>query len=110
MAEATRNLTDEEAADLRLVMSSEQGRRVIRRLLAKTGMYMSVFRSRPNVRPEERLTFNAAQAEVGVRLQAEVLEASPDMYVRMNSEAAARKLLERNPAPATTEGGDSGGE
>ncbi len=100
------NLTEEEAADVRWAMSSEQGRRLVRRWMAKTGMYMSPFRMRPNVQPDERLVFNTAQAEIGKRIQADLLEAAPEMFHRMNSEAAARKALERIGKKDANEGND----
>jgi hypothetical protein len=89
-------LSPEEIQDLRKVMSLPEGRRVIRRWMSKTGMYKSVTRMRPNVAPDERILFNAAQQDFGHRMQAEVGCADPVGFQLMNSEAAAQKAMEKD--------------
>jgi hypothetical protein len=89
-------LSPEEIQDLRKVMSLPEGRRVIRRWMAKTGMYRSAMRMRPNVAPDERLLFNAAQSDFGKRMQAEVMAADPVGFQLMNSECAAQKALAKD--------------
>lgn len=88
-------LSPEEIQDLRKVMSLPEGRRMIRRWMSKTGMWRSVTRMRPNVAPDERILFNAAQQDFGHRMQAEIMAADPVGFQLMNSEAATRKAMER---------------
>ena len=95
MADSLKLLSDEETADLRGVMATPGGRRAVRRWMAKTGIYRSAMRMRPNVLADERLLFNVAQQDFGRRIQAEVMEADPMNFQLMNSEATARKLMER---------------
>lgn len=77
-------------------MNDLRTRRLIRRIIAGCGVYQSAFRTRANVLPEERIAFNAAQREIGLWLQEEAMLAHPEGYLRMNSEAAAQKALERD--------------
>ena len=91
------NLLPEEVQLIRFVMSDARGREFVRWIMAKTGLYASSMRMRPNVRPEERVLFNVAQAEFGKRIQANVMEADPLGFQVMNGEAATRKQMEKNP-------------
>ena len=85
---------EEEILDLREVMSNQRGRRVVRRLLASAGIWKSTFRPRKGVRPEDWVVFNAAQRELGQFLMDEACGAHPAGYELMNSEAAARAMIE----------------
>lgn len=67
--------------DVRWMMSSPRGRRLVWWLLAKTGINRTSFNNSGSV-----MAFNEGQRNIGLMLQAEVLEASPDAYMTMLQE------------------------
>jgi hypothetical protein len=84
-----------EVEDIQKVMSFAEGRRFIRRLLSKGGLYMSVFRDRPLLTPEQRVVFNGAQRDFAQWLHDEVLVCAPQSFELMNSDARAQYVLDR---------------
>jgi hypothetical protein len=94
MAKSAKEVREEEIGDVFKAMSHLESRRLIRRIIANCGVFLSAFRARPNVRPEDYVVFNAAQREIGLWLQEEAMNANPEMFIRMNSEAIAQKALE----------------
>lgn len=70
-----------EVEDWRWLMSGPRGRRVVRRLLALTGMHQSGMRGGP-----ELLSFHEGERNVGLRLTKLVTEHTPAEYVQMLQE------------------------
>src|SRR5688572_5104789 len=95
MAKTAKEVREEEVGDMFEAMSNLRTRRLIRRIIANCGVFLSAFRPRANVPTEKLETFNNAQREIGLWLQDEAMQANPEMYLRMNSEAIAQKALER---------------
>lgn len=93
-----KEVRDEEIDDLRWMLSGPKGRRLMWRILARTGMGESIFRQ-PSiaVRPEERLIFNGAWKDFGEWLKCEAAAADPVNYEKMDLEARLTKALERGP-------------
>jgi hypothetical protein len=98
-----REIRAEQLGDLALTMKSEAGRRLMRRILAYCCMYESVFTPRKGVLPEERLVYNGAIRDVAQWLEEEVMSADPDGFMRMNSEARNRAIMDVMPAPKQAE-------
>lgn len=67
--------------DVRWLMSSPRGRRLVWWLLSKSGVSRTSFNNSGSV-----MAFNEGQRNIGLMLQAEVLEASPDAYMTMLQE------------------------
>lgn len=67
--------------DVRWLMSSPRGRRLVWWLLGKSGVSRTSFNNSGSV-----MAFNEGQRNIGLMLQAEVLEASPDAYMTMLQE------------------------
>lgn len=79
-----RKLTESEArdrADLISVLSTPQGRRFVRRVLAQAGHRMSTFHTNALV-----MSFNEGRREIGVWLEAEVIDAGEEHYIRLLKE------------------------
>ena len=95
MAKSAKEVREEEIGDMFEAMSNLRSRRLIRRIIANCGVFLSAFRARPNVLPEERVVFNTAQRDIGLWLQEEAMTCNPEMFLRMQSEAIAQKALER---------------
>lgn len=72
----------EELEDLKAVMSTGPGGRLIQRLLRITGPYRSVFDSDP-----VRMAFMEGNRNFGCRIVSDMLEACPEQYVRLIVEA-----------------------
>lgn len=70
-----------EVEDFGWLMSGPRGRRIVRRLLAKTGLYQSSNRD-----GEGMLAFHEGQRNVGLRLMALINEHFPDEYILMLQE------------------------
>lgn len=96
MAKSAKEVREEEIGDMFEAMSNLRTRRLIRRIIANCGVFLSAFRARPGVPPDQLVTFNAAQRDIGLWLQDEAMNCNPEMFVRMNSEAIAQKALERD--------------
>lgn len=77
--EKLRSLQDRE--DTRLVMSTPGGRRFLARLLERSGVNRSSFTGNANT------YFNEGQRNLGLFLQAELVDTSPDLYLTMLSES-----------------------
>lgn len=67
--------------DLVSVLSTPQGRRFVRRVLAQAGHRMSTFHTNALV-----MSFNEGRREIGVWLEAEVIDAGEDHYIRLLKE------------------------
>lgn len=71
----------QDVEDIKWLMKSEAGRRVAWRLLAKTGLHRT-----PYAGHDAQTNFNCGQADVGLWFQAEILEHTPEAYLRMLKE------------------------
>lgn len=67
--------------DVKWLMSSPRGRRLAWWLLSKSGVNRTSFNNSGSV-----MAFNEGQRNIGLMLQAEVLDASPDAYMTMLQE------------------------
>ena len=64
-----------ELDDLRFLLGHPQGRRVLRRIIEKTGIYRSSFHTNGSV-----TTFNEGRRDIGLWVLAELSAASPDGF------------------------------
>jgi len=105
-----KELREQWIADMRWVMSSPRGRRVVREVIARTGLYESVFRHpSPLVLPEERLIFNGARRDLGQWIHDEAMGCNPVAFELMNNEARMARQMEREPeAQKESEEADNG--
>lgn len=71
--------------DVRWLMSSPRGRRLVWWLLGKCGVNRTSFNNSGSV-----MAFNEGQRNIGLLLQAEVIEASPEAYMTMLTEQRKR--------------------
>jgi hypothetical protein len=89
LADAQRQKVDNERKthleDVRWLMSSPRGRRLVWWLLAKCGVSRTSFNNSGSV-----MAFNEGQRNIGLLLQAEVLDASPEAYMTMLTEQRKR--------------------
>lgn len=89
---AARNATEERLAkekeqnDLRYVMGSKQGRRLVYRLLSGAGLYRLSFAADPLV-----TAFNEGARNVGLGWMSEIMEACPERYTEMLDEQKEAK-------------------
>jgi hypothetical protein len=67
--------------DIRWLMSRPRGRRIVWWLLGKCGVSRTSFNNSGSV-----MAFNEGQRNIGLMLQAEVLDASPEAYMTMLTE------------------------
>lgn len=67
--------------DLRWLMGHKPGRRFVRRLLERTGVYRTSFNTSGSV-----MAFNEGQRNVGLGLVAEIQEHAPDSFLLMLKE------------------------
>lgn len=72
---------ERELKDIRSVMSTAEGRRLIWRLLVHCRCFASV------ADPIDKIQYNAGQQDVGHFLLAEVDESAPDLYDLMKKES-----------------------
>lgn len=72
---------ERELDDVRYVLNSKQGRRFLWRYLAECGVYRSSFNG------QFQTFFNEGQRNVGLKLLADIQEASPEAYVTMMKES-----------------------
>ena len=72
---------ESEMNDLRFILSSQQGRRFAWRFLGHCRVFASVWE------PSAKIHYNAGRQDVGHFLQSEIVEADPDMYLKMMIEA-----------------------
>ena len=73
----------QQVEDLKWLMGHAQGRRIVTRLFEKTGIRRTPFHTSGS-----QMSFNAGAQNVGLWLEAEVLEASPDAYFKLLKEFA----------------------
>jgi hypothetical protein len=73
---------DAELADIRAVMDTPAGRRLVRRLLDRLGLYRQPFDVRDGV-----TAFNCGEHNAALFLFHEVNDACPDLYMAMLAEA-----------------------
>ncbi|CAB4161432.1 hypothetical protein UFOVP728_49 [uncultured Caudovirales phage] len=71
--------------DVRWLMSSPRGRRLVWWLLGKCGVNRTSFNNSGSV-----MAFNEGQRNIGLLLQGEVIEASPEAYMTMLTEQRKR--------------------
>lgn len=64
--------------DIKWLMAHAQGRRIMARLFDKTGIRRTPFNTSGSV-----MSFNAGMQNVGLWLEAEVLDAAPEAYLRL---------------------------
>jgi 3-oxoacyl-[acyl-carrier-protein] synthase III len=67
--------------DLKWLMAHAQGRRIVTRVFEKTGIRRTPFHTNGST-----MSFNAGQQNVGLWLEALVLDASPDAYFKLLKE------------------------
>lgn len=77
-----RNLVETEKDDWKWLMSSPRGRRIMWRLLGWTGMYRSSFTG------NSETFFREGERNVGLRVNAALLQADPQAYSSMMLEHA----------------------
>lgn len=70
-----------EINDFQWLMGSKRGRRIVQRLLSKTGLYRSSFNNSGSV-----MAFNEGQRNFGLRLMAMIEAHCPDQYVLLLQE------------------------
>ncbi len=74
-------LDESEANDLRYVIQSEQGKRVLWRLLETCGIFKSSFTG------SSETFFLEGQRNVGLKLLADIMRVDPDSYLKMYKQA-----------------------
>lgn len=80
-SEETRKLAiDQEKMDMQWLMGSKRGRRIMWRLLERTGVYRSSFTG------NSETFFREGQRNVGLMLMAQIHEVCPDQYAVMLKE------------------------
>lgn len=70
-----------ELEDLRWLLGHPQGRRIVLRVLEEAGVFRSSFNHSGSV-----MAFNEGQRNIGLFLTAELLEASPQGYMKVLAE------------------------
>lgn len=68
----------QELDDIRWLMTHPQGRRIVRRLLDMTGPRRTPYHSHG-----AQMAFNAGMQNVGLFIEGEVLEATPEGYIKL---------------------------
>ena len=79
--DASRIARQQQVDDLKWLMAHPQGRRIVARIFEKTGIRRTPFNTSGSV-----MSFNAGAQNVGLWLEAEVLEVSFDGYTKMLKE------------------------
>ncbi len=99
-----KDLREQWIEDVRWVMSGPRGRRFVREIISRAGLFESGFRHpSPMVRPEERLVFNAAWRDFGQWVHDEAARCAPTTYDTMNLEKRLTAQMERDPQPEKKE-------
>lgn len=75
-----------ELEDLRWLLGHPQGRRIVTRLLDEAGVYRSSFNHSGSV-----MAFNEGKRHIGLFLIAELIEASPDGFMKVLKEHGRTK-------------------
>lgn len=81
-ADSQKSARFEELEDFKFVMSHQQGRRLMWRLLSKAGVYRTSF-SQNGL----EMAFREGQRNLGLFLQAEILDACPERHQQMVKES-----------------------
>lgn len=81
-----RHVADQEAHDLRFIMSDVRGRRFLDKLLDFCGPLRTPFNTNGSV-----ANFNMGQANVGLKLLAEIESVCPDLYLVMRNESRRKE-------------------
>lgn len=79
--DAARIARQQQVDDLKWLMAHPQGRRIVARIFEKTGIRRTPFNTSGSV-----MSFNAGAQNVGLWLEAEVLETSFEGYTKMLKE------------------------
>lgn len=80
---------DRELDDLRVVLSSVQGRRFVWKVLNKAGVFRSSFTG------DNATFFNEGRREIGLMIIADVMDADETAYGRMAKEASGFEVKEK---------------
>jgi len=80
-ADRARLRREQEIEDLKWLMGHAQGRRIATRIFERTGYRHTPFHTNGST-----MAFKAGEQNVGLWLEAELLEASPDGYLRLLKE------------------------
>lgn len=81
--EAAQLARQQQVDDLKWLMAHPQGRRIVARIFDRTGIRRTPFSTNGST-----MAFNAGAQNVGLWLEAEVVETAPDGYMRMLKEFA----------------------
>lgn len=93
---------EQEDADLFKVMETESGRRFVRRMLFKLGVFDSVFkREQPQFNPEQEMWFHAALHDYGIWLLKQASRVNNPKFQLMNNEHFAARVNEATKAKTT---------
>lgn len=82
-----RMAAESESSDIRWLMESAQGRRIVWRMLNRTGVFRSSFSS-----DALAMAFAEGNRNIGLQLLAQVHELCPDLYPEMVREANERDI------------------
>ena len=74
----------QQSDDIKWLMAHPQGRRIVTRIFEKTGIRRTPFNTSGSV-----MAFNAGMQNVGLWLEAEVLEHAPERYLQLLKEFQA---------------------
>lgn len=77
---------ERELSDLRVVLSTREGRRFIWRYLCESGVFRTSFTG------NSYTYFNEGRREIGIRLMADIDAAQPEAYFQMGQEAKNEEL------------------
>lgn len=83
----------QELADLTAVMSTPQGRRVMKRILDRAGVNQTVLAILPGFTASESALANGARQNFGHFLLSEILDASGESYATMLNEDRQARLM-----------------
>lgn len=75
----------QELNDVRSIMQTPEGRRYIWRMLGETGVFRTSFTGNSTT------FFNEGMRNVGLKILADVNEASPELYYQMQTEARRKE-------------------
>lgn len=75
-----RRIRERELADIKAIMTTQEGRRYMWRMLDKAGIYRSSFTGNSST------FFNEGQRNIGLIILADINESCPDLYLTMIEE------------------------
>lgn len=87
-------IAERDQNDLRLVLSSKEGRRMLWRFLSTCGVFQSIYDGHGG-----RMSFNAGRHDLGLWLMGQIIAADQSAYLVMQAEAAKldREIVEPSP-------------